>query len=176
VIGSLLDVKFNNGADGMSGKGIVLLGFSGIAVENVVFDSSVAELLAYTDLSLPVETSGDLSVVIKNGVQGEPYCQQLDGYLVWQDAQINSEMGNVDLDSAHINLSCDNGQIVADLQQQSEQLTTTANLVLKEKGIYQLQGLLKPGEQLEPAIREALSWVGVKNSAGDTILKFNGKL
>ena len=171
-----LDVKFNNGINAMSGKGFVMLGFSGISVEDFVVDTSVSELLSYARLPVPAEVSGDLSLIIKNGSQGTPYCRQLDGYIVWRDAQIKSDMGSIDLDSAHIDLSCDKGQLVADLQQHSEQLTTTANFLLKEKGAYQLRGLLKAGDKLDPAIKDALSWIGSKNQSGETVLRFDGRL
>lgn len=171
-----LDIKFNNGINAMSGKGFVMLGFSGISVEDFVVDISAPELLSYTRLPVPAEVSGDLSLIIKNGAQGTPYCRELDGYVVWQDAGIDSEMGRVDLDSAHIDLSCDKGQLVADLQQHSEELTTTANFLLKEKGAYQLRGLLKAGDKLDPAIKDALSWLGSKNQSGETVLRFDGRL
>ena len=171
-----LDVKFNNGINAMSGKGFVMLGFSGISVADFIVDISAPELLSYARLPVPVEVSGDLSLIIKNGSRGTPYCRQLDGYIVWQDAQIESEMGSVDLDSAHIDLSCDKGQLVADLQQHSEQLTTTANFLLKEKRAYQLRGLLKAGDKLDPSIKDALSWIGSKNRSGETVLRFDGRL
>lgn len=171
-----LDIKFTDGMHAMSGKGSVLLGFSGISIEDLIVDSSAPELLAYISLPVPVEVSGELSLRIKNAVQGRPYCQQLDGYIDWKNAKINSDMGGVDLDSTHIGLSCDKGLLVADLKQHSEQLTTTANFLLKEKGVYQLRALLKAGDKLEPAIKDALSWIGSKNKSGETVVKFDGKL
>lgn len=171
-----LDLKFHDAIREMSGKGFILFGFSGFSIEDLVVDISAPGLLSYARLPVPLKVSGDLSLVIKNVEQGMPYCRQLDGYIVWRNAKINSEMGDVDLDSAHIDLSCRNGQVVADLQQRSEQLTTTASFLLKEEGNYQLQGLLKAGDTLDPAIRDALSWIGSKNQSGETVLRFNGKL
>ena len=169
-------VKFNNGMHAMSGKGFIFWGFSGFSVEDLVVDSSAAELLTSRQLTVPVEVSGDVSLVIKKASQGSPYCQEMDGYLIWNDAKVNSEMGNVDLDSAHIDLSCREGMIVADVKQKSEQLTTTANFLLEEKGLYQVQGIIKAGDKLEPALKDALSWMGGKNQAGETKFQFNGKL
>lgn len=171
-----LDLKFHDAIRDMSGKGFVLYGFSGFSVENLVVDISAPGLLSYARLPVPVKVGGDLSLVIKNAEQGIPYCRQLDGYIVWRNARINSDMGNVDLDSAHIDLSCRNGQLFADLQQRSQQLTTTASFLLKEGANYQLQGLIKAGDTLDPAIKDALSWIGSKNKSGETVLRFNGKL
>ena len=169
-------IAFNNGVNALSGKGALIFAFSGIALENFILDSSAAELLAYIDLPVPLQLEGDLSLIIKEAAQGDPYCRVLDGYLLWKDAAINSEMGSVDLNSARIDLSCDQGQLVGDLQQSSEELTTTANVRLKEQRAYQLRGLLKAGEQLDPAIKDALSWIGRKNQSGETVLVLNGRL
>ncbi|MFT6985742.1 MAG: general secretion pathway protein N [Psychromonas sp.] len=173
-----LDLKFNNGSNAMAGKGFLLLGFSGISVENVIVDLSASELLSYLHLPLPVpvDATGELSLVIKNGQQGLPYCQQLDGVIAWQNAKINSEMGNIDLGVVNIDLSCEKGQLVADLEQNSEQLSSTINILLKEKGAYQLQGLLKESNKLDPSIRQVLPYIGAKNKSGETVLNFNGKL
>lgn len=171
-----LNIKFDNGVRNLSGKGAVLLGVSGISVENFMLDISAPELLSYVQLPLPAKLSGDLSVVIKEASQGEPYCQQLNGYLVWQNAQIKSELGELDLDSAHVDLRCEKGQIVADLQQKSDQISSTANALLKKGGIYKLEALLKAGDKLDPSIKDALSWIGAKNKSGETQVNFSGKL
>jgi general secretion pathway protein N len=171
-----LDIDFNNGAQVMSGKGAVRLGFSGWSVENFVMDISAPELIAYANIVVPAEITGDLSLVIKSASQGSPYCDDIDGFVVWNNAKVASEFGNVDLKSAHLDLSCDTGQLVGDLQQDSEQLTTSGKFILKENGLYQLQGLLKPGEQLASNIKDLFSWVGAKNKSGETVINLNGKL
>lgn len=171
-----VNTKFDNGAHNLSGKGSFLLGVSGISVENFMLDISAPELLGYLHLPLPAKLSGDLSVVIKEASQGKPYCQQLDGYLVWQNAQIKSELGALDLDSAHVDLRCEKGQIAADLQQKSNQISSTANVLLKEGGSYKLEALLKAEDKLNPSIKDALSWIGAKNQSGETEVNFSGKL
>ncbi|WP_019614775.1 type II secretion system protein N [Psychromonas ossibalaenae] len=171
-----LDIKFNNGNTEMSGKGSVLAGFSGLAVENLLIDSSASEILSYIKLPVPIKATGDITLQVKQGSQGEPYCQELDGRISWQDAEINSDMGKIDLASVDIDLGCDKGQISADLKQQSEQLHTTANALLKEHQAYQLNGLIKATNKLNPTFKQGLSWIGGKDSSGATILKFNGKL
>lgn len=171
-----LDLKFNNGLNAMSGNGTILFGLSDTSIKNFIMNISPAEVLTYVSLPVPVKVKGDLSLVIKTASQGSPYCQQLDGYLDWKGAKIESEMGNIDLDFAHIDLSCNNGQVTAKLQQHSQQLNSTGTVLLKEKGIYEIKGLIKAGDKLEPSIKDALSWIGVKNQRGETVVTFNGKL
>jgi len=171
-----LDITFHNGHQAMTGNASLLLGFSGMSAENVDIDLPAPELLSYLNLSLPVNAQGNLALDIKKASLGKPYCRKLDGQLTWKNAKINSELGNIDLETANADLSCKNGQLVADLQQTSEQLNSTFKFTLKAQGAYQLQGHLKAGDKLAPALQDALSWIGTKNSAGEIPLNFNGVL
>ena len=76
-----LDIKFNNGGSTLSGKGSLIYGLNGALLENVFIDLSASQLLTYVNLPLPIEVTGDISVVLKQASQGVPYCQQLDAYI-----------------------------------------------------------------------------------------------
>lgn len=171
-----LDLKFNNGAQVASGKGMVGYSLNGAFAENIVVDIKTAELLSYLQLPVPVTATGDVSLIIKSASQGAPYCQQIDGYLHWQNAKLKTDLGNINLDSANIDLMCVEGQVQGQLQQDSDQLITQATFLLKEKGLYQLNGTIKGKPKLDPSINQALSWIGKKDKDGATVLKFNGVL
>ena len=171
-----LNIRFNNGANAMSGKGIVKFSFWGKGVENLTLDLSASELLSSVDLPVPIEVSGDLSILIKEALLGDPYCATLEGVVVWKNAQISSQLGNVDLATANINLSCDNGELVAFITQQSEQISSNISALLKEGGLYKLTGTINAGDKLNPDIKQALTWVGPKDSSGATLFNFNGRL
>lgn len=171
-----LDVKFNNGHNVMSGKGFVKLGFAGVEIENVLIDLTAQELLSYADLPVPVEASGDVSMVIKEASQGDPYCATLDGVFVWKNAGVSSDLGKIDLATVDINLSCDNGDVVAILEQESEQLSSNVNLLLQAGEAYKLAGTIKGSDKLDPDINQALSFLGPKDSSGATVVRFNGRL
>jgi len=171
-----LDLKFNNGAQALSGKGVVGYSMTGAFAENLLIDIKATELLSYLQLPVAVTATGDISLIIKSASQGAPYCQELDGYLHWQDAKLKTDMGNIHLDSANIELICVDGLVQAQLQQDSDQLTTQASFVLKDKGVYQLNGAIKGKAKLDPSINQALSWIGKKDAKGATLFKFNGVL
>jgi len=170
------DVKFNNGRKVMTGSGFVAYGFSGLTLSDVSVDLNANALLPYLKLPVPVTPSGKFSLVIESASQGTPYCDELDGYLVWHDAKIKTPMGNVDLATPSMDLSCSEGGLVASLKQHSEQLTTNANILLTEGGSYLLQGNIIGREALDPTILQALSWIGPKNESGATALNFKGRL
>lgn len=171
-----LDVKFNNGQNAMSGKGFVKLGFGGLAIEDMLIDLSAQELLSYADLPVPVEASGDVSLIIKEASQGDPYCDTLDGVFIWENAQVSSDLGNIDLARVDINLSCDNGDAVAILQQESEQLSSNVKVLLQQGEAYQLAGTIKGSSKLDQDISQALSFLGPKDASGATLVRFNGRL
>jgi general secretion pathway protein N len=170
------DVKFSNGRKVMSGAGIVAYGFSGMTLSDVNVDMQASALLPYLTLPVPLDLSGKFTLVIENATQGAPYCEELDGYLVWHDGKLGTPMGNIDLATPSIDLSCIEGGLVASLKQHSEQLTTNANISLKEGGSYQLEGDIIGSEKLDPSILQALSWLGPKTATGETPLNFNGRL
>jgi len=170
------DLKFNNGHRVLNGVASVSYDFSGLAVSDVKVNMQATELLPYLQLPVPVTPSGKLTLVIENGTQGVPYCEDLDGYLVWHDAVLETPMANIDLASPSVDLSCADGDLIATLTQDSEQLTTNADIVLSTGGNYELKGDIIGRETLDPNILQALSWIGPKKESGETLLNFKGRL
>lgn len=168
-------IEFNN-SDGSSGEGNVGLGFSGFFAENLILDTKAAQVLSYLSLPVPVNVTGDASLVINSVSQGAPFCETLDGYMVWRNASILSNMGDVDLKAVDIALSCIDGKINAALKQKSEQIEASINVLLSEGNAYHAKGSIKDSPSLAPAIKDGLSWLGGKNSDGATVLNLKGKL
>lgn len=168
-------IEFVN-TNGSSGEGEVGLGLSGFFAENLILDGNAPLILSYLSLPVPVNVTGDVSLVINNASQGSPYCEELDGYLVWREANILSNMGNVDLKSVDIDLTCVDGKINADLKQKSQQIESSINVLLSEGNAYHAKGSIKESPSLAPAIKDALSWLGGKNSDGAIVINLKGKL
>ncbi|MFT7053478.1 MAG: general secretion pathway protein N, partial [Psychromonas sp.] len=106
----------------------------------------------------------------------DPYCETLDGFFVWENAGVNSDLGQLDLARVNINLSCDKGEAVAILEQQSEQLSSNVRGLLQQGGAYQLVGTVKGSNKLDPDINQALSFLGAKDASGATLVRFNSRL
>jgi len=171
-----LDVKFNDGLTGISGKGLVALGFSGWSVENILVDISANELLTYFSLPMNATADGRISMVIHEGSQGTPYCNMLDGNIIWRNAMVHSELGTVNLETVNIKLNCVNGELVAIQKQTSNDLVLDSTLLLKENNRYKLQGKLKAGKSLNSEVKNVLSWLGPDNKTGDKVFNTEGQL
>ncbi|MDA7746294.1 type II secretion system protein N [Psychromonas sp.] len=171
------DVSFNNGPQAMSGEAIVKYSISsGVSASNLMLDITSQELLTFLPMRLPVNISGDFSVAIKEFKQGAPYCEQLDGVVIWNNAYIYSQMGNIDLAAPSIDLRCDEGNLSAFVTQNSDQLTTTLDVRLNEGDKYELNGEIKGTDKLAPSIAKSLTWVGPVNDSGATTISFKGQL
>lgn len=170
------DVKFSNSRNAMTGAGSIAYGLSGISVSNTNIDFDATALLPYLQLPIAVIPSGKFSLIIENASQGTPYCGELEGYIVWHEAKVDTAMGSIDFATPSMDFSCSEGRVVALLKQHSEQLTTNAKIQLMQDARYQLKGSIIGREGLEPSILQALSWIGPKNSAGEIALNFAGKL
>lgn len=170
------DVKFSNSRNVMTGAGSIAYGLSGISVSDTNIDFDATALLPYLQLPIAVTPSGKFSLIIENATQGSPYCAELNGYIVWHEAKVDTVMGNIDFATPSVDFSCSEGGVVALLKQHSEQLTINANIQLMQGARYQLKGSIVAREALEPSILQVLSWIGPKNSAGEITLNFAGRL
>jgi len=170
------DIAFSNGAKQMSGDAHVEYGSDGIRLSNLSFDMNSQALMPFFSLPLPVTVTGELSLNVPNFTQGAPYCEQLQGTLIWNNATVNSQFGNVDLASPRTDLSCDNGHVVALITQQSEQLRTQLKATLLAGNAYQLTGEIEATEKLPATIAQSLTWIGKNNDAGATQVNLKGKL
>ncbi|TEW53937.1 type II secretion system protein N [Psychromonas sp. RZ22] len=172
------NVSFDNGPQSMSGKAVVEYGITSgqASASNVILDLTSQELLTFLPMQLPVKITGEFSAAIKKVQQGSPYCEQLDGVIFWNNAYLSSQMGNIDLSSAAVDLSCDNGNISALVTQKSEQLITNLDVKLSEGGAYQLNGDIQGTDKLDPSIAQSLSWAGPRNASGATTINFKGRL
>lgn len=169
-------VSFNNGPDAMSGKGVVAYNMSGVSASNVILDMTSEQLMHYLPRRLPGTLQGDFSVVIKEFKQGQPYCQQLEGNILWQNAKTLSQYGDINLGQPTADLGCTQGNVTAFVSQESDQLVTNLDIVLGKNAIYELNGEIQGTDKLAPKIADALNWIGPKNAAGATTLTYTGKL
>ena len=171
-----LSVKFTNGVNALHGEGFAILSWSGLSVEDLTVEASVPELTSYFYLPRDVQVQGQISAVIKEASTGAPYCQKMEGYIDWHKAVIESTLGIVRLGAPHTNLQCESGNVVANIKQTSNDLTSEVNVVLEENKIYRVKGTLKPGATLAPEFNQLLRWLGPKNAVGEKSLNFSGRL
>ncbi len=170
----VVDLDFGKGL-GISGKGELAYGISGLSAKNFFLSIPAGTLVKYLPIPVPVEANGMLDLTIKHATQGTPYCESLDGNLVWGNARASTPMGALVLNDVNLKLGCEKGELTGVVQQSSEQLNLSAKAWLLDGFKYRLEGDITPGQGLPPQIEQALTWLGPKTDSGAILLKFSSE-
>jgi len=126
-------------------------------------------------IALPVTLSGKVQLELEELEMAPNGCVTLDGALNWSGAGLNSQFGNVQLDKAKADLSCEKGKIIAKIKQHSEQLAIEGRAEITLPAAYHLVGTLTPGKGLPDSLSQGLSFLGQRDSQGRVRLDFSGR-
>lgn len=124
------------------------------------------------------EPQGELTLNVRSGtlVQEHPFCETLDGTLVWSGAKIALSSGKYDADNIRAELGCRHHEITLKTHQASAQFNSESDIILKSDSRYEFTGWLDPGRRLSEKMRRKLTSLGKIDSAGKIQLSGNGKL
>lgn len=169
-------VEFGRGKNSLRGSGDLGYSSAGAYAQDFTATASSEWLVRASDVPLPVTTQGQVKLTIAEVQQGQPWCNVLDGQLSWSNAEVESLLGTVDINSAIANLSCDNGAIVANIKQNSTHLQLSGIAKLENNGKYSLSAVLVPSNQLPQSIRSNLRYVGKENANGEYKINYAGRI
>ncbi|QUM86807.1 type II secretion system protein N [Moritella sp. 28] len=169
-------VEFGRGKNSLRGSGELGYSSAGVYAQDFTVTASSEWLVTASNIPLPVTTKGSVKLTIAEMQQGNPWCEQLDGQLSWSNAGIDSLLGNVEIDSAVANLTCDKGTIVANIKQSSNQLKLSGIATLENQGKYTFSGVLVPSNELPQSIRSNLRYVGQENAKGEYKINYAGRI
>lgn len=171
-----VDIEFGRGKNSLRGNGEIGYSRAGIYAQDFTATASSEWLIAASNIPLPVTTKGQVKLTLAELQQGQPWCEQLDGSLTWSNAEVESLLGNIMINSAVANLSCDNGAIVGNIKQSSNQLKLSGIIKLADKGKYTLSAVLVPSNELPESIRSNLRYVGKQSGNGEYKINYAGRL
>jgi len=170
-----IDLDFNNPAGGLKGQGSVSLGWSGWSVDDLSVKANVLKMSYYFNILSAISMQGKAALEIKHASLGDPYCQQVNGYIDWDYGLLGTSLGNVDLGSSHADLDCESGNLVAVIKQTSSDLTSKTKVVFEKNRIFRVKGKLKRGA-LPASFNRILRLLGPENSAGEKSFNFSSRL
>lgn len=170
-----VDVEFG-GEDSLRGKGTVGVTPGGFYAQDVTASASSEWILAASNLPLPVSTSGRVDLQVDSFEPGKPWCNALVGQLNWSNAEIESLLGNIDLDNPSAKLSCTDGELIAKIKQSSSQLKLSGTAKLQAMGKYTFDGVLVPTAELPKSVSSNLRYIGRPNSNGEYQLHYSGRI
>jgi len=168
--------RLGEGVDGLKGKGTLGVGLAGVYLQQTELIAPVVWVKTQIPQPIPAQLDGSVTLSIRRYEHGQPWCRSLEGRLSWLQAGFRSVLGAVDLRQADAELGCRDGELTAQLSQQSAALEFNGEASLGEQGRYRVDGALKGGTDLPKGLADNLKYLGRPDPQGRYRLHFNGSL
>ncbi|NRA83153.1 MAG: type II secretion system protein N [Gammaproteobacteria bacterium] len=171
-----IDLVVGQPKDSIRGNGLLGYSFSGVSVEGLTLSAPVAELTKLAPLPYGLIATGKVRLTVSDFSQGQPWCQSLSGKLKLTNSDISSGFGAITVVTAQALLSCDNGDIVAVVNPETNSLGIDAKVVLDTKRNLIINGFVKPPSNASRDFVELLKFTGQPDTRGRYSLKFQQKI
>ncbi|WP_120510048.1 type II secretion system protein N [Photobacterium salinisoli] len=170
-------VRLGQGSDlGLRGRGLVGADLGGLYAQNLLLSLPAQQVVQYARLPVPLNLGGNLELTVRDYRFAVPYCQLLEGGLVWSGASIGTPLGDVDPGQVLAELNCNDGQLAANANQASAQVSSEWQAGLTTDQRYNLNGWFKPGAELPSGLQEQLKWLGNPDANGRYPIRYTGRL
>ena len=182
-LGSLLtgkavfNVRFGQGSEmNLNGRGIVGYGSAGPFAEKLLVSVPASQVMKYARIPLPATVTGNLELTLRDYQYQAPYCSVLDGALAWTAGNISSPLGELNPGPVIADLGCQQGKVVAAVNQSSEDVSSQWQAELATNQRYTLNGWFKPGAEFPPQLGQQLKWLGTPDPKGRYKINHSGRL
>lgn len=138
--------------DGLNGDN----GLSGAYVRDVVVSLPAQQVLQWVALPVPVDATGRTTLTLKSWAYQAPYCQHGDGNLRWDPAQLQTPLGELNLERVTASIQCENSALEIQGKQQSAQLQSAFSLQLAADHTFVSQAWFKPEAEFPAPLRAQL--------------------
>lgn len=176
LIGNLsATVKFGRARDanGISGTGDISSNFAmdQFSVSDFTLRYPAAALIKKAGLDVPLPMGGKIELKLNDFVSAKPYCEVLDGTLVWRKASLQGLKGEVKLGQLEGDLSCKGGEVVIKVSKKNP-LGLQVTSVIGAKNKFTVNGFIKPNGDMPNEVHQAMKFLGRADSQGRFPLKF----
>ncbi len=167
-------VELGNAASPIEGEGIVTLDQQTLTLENLELDTTAQWLVSATGGKVPGELSGNVFLQLDELVLNNSGCTQLRGDGEWTSSRLSSPFGQLDLGNSTAELSCQNKNLVAKVNQKSPIINSYGDFQIGTSGRYTFTGRMTPDASLPDTMKQGFSLLGSADSNGAYPLKFRG--
>ncbi|GIU19378.1 type II secretion system protein N [Shewanella colwelliana] len=171
-----LDLVIGNRASVANGKGFVSLSMSGVDASDLRFEAPSDFLIGNARLPFRTKVDGHFSLMVQTLEQGLPWCEQLVGKLFVQGLQVNNQFGQYPLGDMAVGLSCVDGNIKIASDETMNPLGLTGHALLKADKQIQVTAKVRETDAQPNDLKQALSFLGKKDSQGYYPITYQGRL
>lgn len=169
------DVTFGKvrDAQSISGRGDITSNFAmdEFSASNFTLRYPAADLIKKVGFNLPMEIGGKIELKLKDFASAKPYCEVLDGTMVWRKATLQGFKGEVKLGKLDAELSCKDGEVVVKVTKKNP-LGLQVTSVIGAKNKFTVNGFVKPNGDMPDEVHQAMKMLGRADSQGRFPLKF----
>ncbi|KAB2823940.1 type II secretion system protein N [Aliivibrio finisterrensis] len=175
---AVFSIRFGRGSElELRGKGAVGYSVSkGAYAENMVISLPVASIMNKVPMALPVSLQGQAEISINYFQQGQPWCKQATGEVVWSAGKIISPLGNINPNTVIADVTCVDNKVMLTSKQSSEDVGSEFDVVLNPNRSYQVKGWFRPEANFPSSLRSQLKWLGKPDSKGQYRVTYSGRL
>lgn len=171
------NVRFGKGSEWqLQGQGLVGYNSAGPFAEKLLLSMPATQAVSQAQLPVPVTITGNVELTVRSYQYAVPYCKTLDATLAWVQGAAETPMGTIKPGPVFADLRCDNGAIVAKINQTSADVSSDWQAHLATNQQYKLDGWFKPGAQFPAELAKQLKWLGEPNTKGQYKLNYSGRL
>jgi len=173
------NVRFGRGSDmQIQGRGVVGYSASGPYAENLMVSMPVESVLEHAPaLPVPLELNGQVELSLRSYSYAAPYCQAAEGSVVWNTDVVNSPLASLFIGPVIAQFNCQDSKIALTAEQNSEQVSSSADVTLEANRNYAVTAWFKPEGDFPNELAQQLKWLpNQANAEGKFPFTFQGRL
>ncbi|MFT4924726.1 MAG: general secretion pathway protein N [Phenylobacterium sp.] len=176
LVGSLsANVSFGKirDANSISGTGDVSTNFSmdAFSASDFTLRYPAADLVNKIGWQLPTKVGGKVAVKLNDFTSAKPYCEVLDGTVVWNQATLQGFKGEIKLGKLDAELSCKDGAVVIKVTKKNP-LGLQVTSILAANNKFSVDGFVQPNGEMPDEVHQAMKFLGQPDKQGRFTLKF----
>lgn len=138
-------------------QGDITIGYHGdLLLSDGHLHAPLSFWLAKLPMSLPVGVSGDVQLSIDDIALSAVGCKRMSAIAEWQEANVQSPFGKLDLGAPKIQMKCQGQQFTFVAEQNSDVLSSQNELKVHLNGQYDVQSDITPKPALPPVLLDLL--------------------
>lgn len=176
LLGSLSStVQFGSArnAQSISGTGDIATNFAfdHFSANDFTLRYPAADFVQKMKLNIPTQVGGRIILNLADFDQGKPYCETLDGKLIWQKASMQGMSGQISLGKLDADLGCKKGEVELKVTKKNPlglQLTS----LIGANNKFTAKGFVKPNGDMPDEVHNAVKFLGSADSKGRFPINF----
>jgi general secretion pathway protein N len=168
-------INFGKASDGqsVSGSGNVTTNFAMdvYSASDFTLRYPAADLIKKAGWNLPTKVGGKIELKLNDFVSAKPYCEVLEGTVVWRNATIQGFKGEIKLGKLDAELSCKKGEVIAKVTKKNP-LGLQVTSVIGANNKFGVEGFVKPNGDMPDEVHQAMKFLGNPDKQGRFPLKF----